>query len=346
MNITKKLGHLLTAVAALTLAAGAAEAQQKLVISTWGFNGDLLEEHLFAPFEAANNVEIVLETGNNSDRLNKVQVRGGSEVDLIYLASNFAQKGIEQGLFATIDRSKIPNIEQIYDIAKAPHGEDYGPAYTVGRYGIIYDSAQVSEPITSWGDLWRAEFEGRASIPDINTTAGGFIVLYAGDRDGADAYMDADAAFAGLAELAPNILTTYSRSSVLANMFAQGEVVAAAAQDFVFSRIKAAVPTAVWADLDEGAYANLNTINIIKGSEHTDLAHAFINWALSQEAQSALAVNRVDAPINATVELTPEQAAIWTYGADAIASLRTADAAKMSAAQEAWAGKWNETFRQ
>ena len=83
MNITKKLGHLLTAFAALTIAAGAAQAQQKLVISTWGFNGDLLEEHLFAPFEAANNVEIVLETGNNADRLNKVQVRGGSEVDVI-----------------------------------------------------------------------------------------------------------------------------------------------------------------------------------------------------------------------------------------------------------------------
>ncbi len=338
-------GAAATLAAAATFA-GPASAQDTLVISTWGFNGDLLEEHLFAPFEATHDVEIVLETGNNADRLNKVQIRGGSEVDLIYLASPFAQQGVDAGLFAEIDPAMIPNLAEIYDLAQAPHGEAFGPAYTVGRYGIIYDTAATDTPVTSWEDLWRPEFEGRASIPDINTTAGALLVIYAGERAGVDAFEDPDTAFASLAELAPNVLTTYNRSSVLANMFAQGEVVVAAAQDFVFSRIKEAVPTAAWAELDEGAFANLNTINVVAGSDQIELAHTFIDWALSQEAQTVLAVAAVDAPINTNVELTPEQAAIWTYGADVIASLRSVDPAAIAGVQDDWIARWNQTFRQ
>jgi len=49
--------RLLSAGAAVAFAAGlagapgAAAAQEQLVISHWGFNGDKLEEFLFAPFE-------------------------------------------------------------------------------------------------------------------------------------------------------------------------------------------------------------------------------------------------------------------------------------------------------
>lgn len=327
-------------------APGGAAAQEQLVISHWGFNGDKLEEFLFAPFEEEHGVEIIVETGNNADRLSKVQVRGGEQVDVIYLASGYAQAAIEEGLFAEIDRSRIPNIDQIYDVAQAPHGEAYGPAYTIGRYGIIYDAAAVDEPIDSWEDLWNPAFEGRASIPDLNTTAGALLVIYAAERRDADAFVDPETAFESLAELTPNIVTTYNRSSALANMFAQGEVVVAAAQDFIFPRIKEAVPTAEWAELEEGAFANLNTINIVKGSDQIELAHEFINWALSQEAQRALAINQVDAPVNTTVDLTPEEAAIWTYGADVIASLQTADEAAVSAAMGDWTDRWNQTFRQ
>ena len=67
------------------------------------------------------------------------------------------------GLFQTVDRSKLPNLDGVYEMAKAPMG-DYGPAYTLGRVGIVYDSAQVSEPLTSWADLWR-EGSGRQDFP-------------------------------------------------------------------------------------------------------------------------------------------------------------------------------------
>ena len=41
-----------------------------------GFNLDVLEENVFAPFEEMHNVDIVLDTGNNSDRLARLQAEG------------------------------------------------------------------------------------------------------------------------------------------------------------------------------------------------------------------------------------------------------------------------------
>ena len=44
-------------------------SKDKLVISTWGYNGDLLKKYIYEPFEKKYGVEIVLETGNNAARL-------------------------------------------------------------------------------------------------------------------------------------------------------------------------------------------------------------------------------------------------------------------------------------
>lgn len=53
-------------------------AQSKtLTISWWGFNGDKLNEFIVKPFQAKCGCELVFETGNNADRLNKIKIRNG-----------------------------------------------------------------------------------------------------------------------------------------------------------------------------------------------------------------------------------------------------------------------------
>jgi putative spermidine/putrescine transport system substrate-binding protein len=335
----------LALVAALSLPQAAeAQAKRTLAISIWGFNGDILERELFKPFKEKHNVDIVLETGNNADRLNKVRIRRGQGVDLIYLADSFAQTGIDEGLFAKVDRTKIPNAADLHPIASTIHTEAFGPAYTVGRYGIIYDSAVVKTPVTSWADLWREEFKGRASIPGITTTAGPLILIAAGERKGIDAFKDPAGAFKSLGEIKPNIVKVYNTGSELVNLFAQKEIVIAAAQDFVFANIKAAIPTAQWAELKEGPFANMNTINVVAASPNKDLAQEFINFHLSPEVQKTMAVLKVDAPVNRKVELTPEQAAIWTYGEATIQKLRKPDYAKLNEVKTDWTDRWNELF--
>ena len=79
---------------------------KQLVISTWGLNEDLLWENVFKPFEEAHGVKIVLDIGNNSERLTKMQNNPNSNIDITYLAESFAQQGIDAGIFEELDYSK------------------------------------------------------------------------------------------------------------------------------------------------------------------------------------------------------------------------------------------------
>lgn len=329
---------------ALPLAALAlpAAAQETFTISWWGYNGDKLQANIVDPFIEMCDCEVVFETGNNADRLNKLKIRGGDGVDAIFLTDSYSQIGIEEGLFQPVDRAKVPNVEELYEMAQAPQGE-YGPAYTIGRVGIVYDSETV-EPVTSWSDLWRDDLDGLVSLPGITTTAGPMVVLRAGEHAGVDAYDDPDAAFAALADLAPNVVKNYNTGSEMVNLVSTGEVAVAVAQDFTLASLKEANPNMVWADLEEGDIATLNTINIPTGAAQADLAHDFINFVLSAEVQQTEAEQGVDAPVNEAVELTDEEAALWTYGDEMIGSLNRLDYEKLNAAKGDWIDRWNEVF--
>ncbi|WP_262032305.1 ABC transporter substrate-binding protein [Microvirga sp. Mcv34] len=332
------------ALALTALSAAPAMAQNKtLTISWWGFNGDKLEEIILKPFRAQCGCDLVFETGNNADRLNKIKIRGGGGVDVVYLTDSYSQLGIQEGLFQPVDRAKVPNINGIYDLAKEPQGK-FGPAYTIGRIGIIYDSAKVSAPITSWNDLWREDLKRRVSLPGITTTAGPMTVLVAASKAGVDPYKDESAAFKALEQLKPNVVKNYNTGSELVNLFSTGEVSVAMAQDFTLAQIQAAVPTVRWAELKEGDYATLNTVNIAKGAANPELAHQFINFILDPKIQQTLAERGVDAPVATAVQLTPEQASRWTYGQKMISSLRRLDYEKLNAAKTDWLDAWSEVF--
>jgi putative spermidine/putrescine transport system substrate-binding protein len=343
---TRSKTRLSLSVLALIAATSPAVAQTPtFTISWWGFNGDKLQEIIVDPFQDMCGCEVVFETGNNSDRLNRVQMRSGEGVDVIYLTDSFSQTGIDLGLFQPVDRSLVPNIALLHEPAQAPQGE-YGPAYTVGRIGLVYDAARVDPPITSWNDLWREDLAGAVSLPNITTTAGPMVVLKAADHAGVSAFDDTDATFAALAELVPNVVTNYNTGSEMINLFSTGEIAVSMTQDFTLAPLREAVPTIEWAELAEGEIAVLNTINIPVGAANVELAHQFINFVLSTEIQQALAEAGVDAPVNAEVTLTPEQQGAWAYGADVIASLTRIDYSLLNPARTLWLDPWNETFAQ
>lgn len=331
---------LLTGLAVATL--GTSVSAQTFTISWWGYNGDKLQANIVEPFQEICDCEVVFETGNNADRLGKLQARGGDGVDIIYLTDAYSQIGVEAGLFQEIDRSRLSNIDDLYDIAQDPQG-GYGPAYTVGRVGIVYDSERV-EPLTSWDDLWREDLAGMETLPGITTTAGPMIVLQSADHADVDAFDDTDAAFEAVAALEPNVVKNYNTGSEMVNLISTGEAAVAVAQDFTLTSLREAVPTITWADLEDGDIATLNTINIPTGAENVDLAYQFIDFVLSKEVQQLNAMEGVDAPVNVNVELPEDVAAGWTYGQEQIDSLNRVDYAALNAVKTDWIDRWNEVF--
>ncbi len=347
----KKIVQALAASSLLLLAAcgsngssGSSEGKEKLVVSTWGFNEDFFREEIYKPFEEENNVEIVLDTGNNADRLNKIK-QGNSDVDVIFLSDYYAQQGIQDGLFETIDRENIPNVDKIYDVAKAPLGSDYGPAYTIAQFGIAYNPDESPIEITSWKDLWSADLKGKITIPSITSTTGPMMVDLASQVSGEETFNE-DAAFTSLKEIMPSVVKEYGQTSEYVNMFAQGEIAAGPIMEMYFADLKEAVPSAQFVTPAEGGYAVMNTMNVIKGTDQKELSEKFINYILGQEAQEKSAKNKVDSPVNVDVQLTEEEAEGLTYGEDLINSLHTMDMEFVNNNLSKWVDRWNRELIQ
>lgn len=317
------------------------EGKQKLIISTWGLSEDVLHDEVFGPFEEAYNCEVVLEIGTTSERYTKLANDPNSTIDVIELSQSAAANGYTADLFEKLDYSKVPNVAELIPGAAEITKSGYGPAYAVNSIGIIYDKEAIGFEITEFADLWKAELEGKVSIPEITSTFGPAMLYMASDYKGVDITTDEGAAaFEALSELKPNIVKTYSKSSDLANMFASGEIQVAVVGDFAIPTIKAAAPNVTYVSPEAGTYANFNTVDINKNSKNKELAYAYVNWRISGDLQKTTATALNEAPTNSTVELTAEEAENKTYGRVAT-NAKALDFAFVNPILSNWIDKWN-----
>jgi putative spermidine/putrescine transport system substrate-binding protein len=315
----------------------------QVAVSTWGFGMDLIDKNVTSTFEEIYGMEILYDLGNNADRISKIQLRKDNpNIDVAEFAPTFALRGANEGLFQPLDPSRIAAYDELYDWAKDPFGNSLGVGFTVYSYGIVYRTDMVSEPITSWRDLWREDLKGRVSLPNITTTQGAATVVMA-SRAWGGSEEDADIGFAKLAELAEeNVVTFYARTSELISLFEQGEIWAAPVLRFGWGGLQDTGLDLAWVAPEEGSVGFINTISIIKDAPDLDAAYDYINHKLSHSVQEAMALDLVDSPTNATVMVPAEQAASLTYGEEEISNLIFLDYDFLLSVEEAWIQRWNE----
>ena len=334
-----------TAAAGETADASAAQdfAGQTLTISTFSFNAELLQKNVYDPFMEQTGAKIVVETGKNAERVTKIE-ESPENYDVVVISDSFAAQLGNDGVLGNIDRSKIANLDSIYDVAKAPMGEEYGPAYTFNRLGIVYDPSMIDVEIKSFADLWNPELKDCIAVPDITTTSGVLFYYATAAAFGLTPGQDDDAIFAKLEELKPNVVKTWTSANDTITMLNQGEASVAALLDYSYTTAKQANPDYVWVSPSEGNFACFNMLNITKDCKNKELAEAFINFYLSKDVQQADALDGVDAPVNTEVELTEEQAANFTYGQEMVDSLVLPDWSLITEKKADWINRWNELF--
>ena len=347
---------LVLAALLLGLIAPTAVAQdtQTLIVSIWGFNLDVLDENVFAPFEEMHNVEIVLDTGNNSDRLARLQAEGeNTDIDVVHFATQFTYMASQEGLLQPYNPDMLENLDELYDWAQDPLGNQAGVGYTVNSLSLIYRSDLVETDVTSWADLLRDDVAGYVSIPEMSTTFGpatlimidralAMQALEEGEELEAINY-DADAAWEALPQLADNLVTTYIRSSALTTLVQEEEVWIAPYASFAIGNLINTGHDLTTVIPDEGAVGQTNMISITAASDQAELAHAYIDWFISHDIQEAEALDLIDSPVNATVELPEDICALLTCG-EMLDTMIVLDQAEVSARLEDWLERWNEVM--
>ena len=257
---------LLASVACFAVAEDKPFAGQTLTISTFAFNAELLQKNIYDPFMEMTGCTIVADGASNAVRVTKLAEAAEGDYDVVIIGDMFVKQLMAEGKIDTLDASKLTNLSAVYDNAKAPMGEGYGPAYTFNRLGIVYDPDTCPVEIKSFADLWNPELKDYIAIPAITNTSGPLFYYGVAAAFGLEPGKDDAAIFAKLAELKPNVKSTYTSANNTITMLNQGEICVAVLLDYSYTTAKSANPAYVCVNPAVGMFGGYNMLNIIKGS--------------------------------------------------------------------------------
>lgn len=114
---------------------------------------------------------------------------------------------IREELLQKLDQSKLPNKTNLDAGLVSAYGDtvDYLVPYQMGTQAIVYNSETVTNPPTSWADLWKPEFAGRIVAVDDNRVVIGMALLTLGYDVNSTDEAQLEEAKQKLIELMPNI---------------------------------------------------------------------------------------------------------------------------------------------
>ena len=329
----------MAAILATTAIGGAQAADKKLTISVYSFAQDAYKKALYDPFEEICGCELVVETGNSVERMAKIEANAANPViDMAVISSHDALALGRKGLIAKLDFSKLSNFNKLYDSAKDPIGDNLAVGYTFYASSIVYRKDLVN--IESWGDLLTNEkLAGNVALPNITGTQGPLTLMMlnkAFDEKG-----DYSKTISDIGKAADKIVTFYSRSSELAQLMNQEEVIAAPVGRFAWSRFKSSPLPFEWVNPKEGQAGGMNVMIMTKGNGNEELVYQFMDYWLSTEVQTRIAEALIDSPANKEVKVSDEIAENLTYGADLINSLNILPASEIIDQRDKWVEQWN-----
>ena len=137
---------ILSSVALAALVAGAASAETVRVYN-WS---DYIDESLLDKFEEETGIELVYDVFDSNEVLETKMLAGGSGYDVVVPSGTFLQRQIVAGAFQELDKSKLPNLENMWDVVST-RTEQYDPEnahsinYMWGTTGIGVNVGKVKE---------------------------------------------------------------------------------------------------------------------------------------------------------------------------------------------------------
>lgn len=309
--MTRKLVAMLCAVVllgAMLAPTTLAEEEKVLNIFTWETYFD--QDTVLAPFTAETGIRINYTNFSlNEEMIAKLEASGGGDYDIV-LASDYALDIVRNaGLLAELDKSKIPNYEnldpnflgQYFD----PDGL-YTIPYAAGTPLIVYDPALVDIEVTGYESLWDpALADSIVMMDDMRNVVGVTLKTMGQSFNITDADVLAQAR-EKLLKLKPNIRALDYDSPH--NLMISGE----ATVGYMFT------PQVAWTlserpDLklvypEEGMGGfGIDAVVIPVNAPHKDNAHAFLDFILRPEIGAKIA--EVQQYINcnqAAIPLLPE----------------------------------------
>lgn len=238
---------------------------------------------------------------NSAEMLGKLRSEASSPtVDLAIMDASVAHTGNQEGLFAKVSEADVPNLANVVELGQNADG--FGPAVTFDNLVVLYNTEAVKTPPKGIADLWDAP-ENSVSIPAPPDIQGHTLTALTANNLGVDYKDTIEPAIEKLAELAP-LVNTWEPvpdvyQPVISGTSQYGVGWNARAQYFADDSDGAMGVV----QPDDGIGFQINTINLVEGTEKTEAAQQFMDYALSKEAQESFAEALFYAPVVSDAEI-------------------------------------------
>ncbi len=156
----------LSATSALVLASISGSIAQERVVNVFNWS-DYIDQSIVEEFTKETGIKVVYDVFDSNEILETKLLAGGSGYDVVVPTGNFLARQIEAGVFQKLDKSKLPNLANMWDVVsertvKYDPGNEYSINYMWGTVGIGYNVKKVSEAlgiekIDSWDVFYKPE---------------------------------------------------------------------------------------------------------------------------------------------------------------------------------------------
>ena len=289
-------------------APGAAPAAAEQVVNVYNWS-DYIDPEVIQGFEQATGIKVRYDVFDSNEVLETKLLTGNSGYDVVVPSAYFLQRQVQAGVFAPLDKSKLPGLvnsdpELAARAARHDPGNAHSVVYMWGTTGIGYDRAKVEAimpdaPVDSWKLIFDpavlAKFKdcGVSMLVDP-TDMVGTALLYLGKDPNSESEADLKAAEDLLLKIRPYLRTIHSSQYI--DQLANGElcIVVGYSGDVLQARDRAeeaGKPLDIGYSIpQEGALMWFDTLAIPADAAHKDAAHQFIEYLL----QPAVAAKNSD----------------------------------------------------
>ena len=256
-------------------------------VCSWG---EYIDEDLITRFEEETGIRVNYQTAESNEALYSLIKMGGADFDVIVPSDYMIARLIEEDMLAELDYDNIPNFDLIDDTYKHlsydPENK-YTVPYTWGALGIIYNTAMVSEPITSWSAMFDPQYAGQVLMINNSRDAIGAALLSLGYSLNTTDESQLEEAFNLIKQAKDNgVYQAFVMDEVFGKMEGGNAAIAMYyAGDYLTmlennEDLSFVIP-------EEGSNWFVDAMCVLKSSQHKDEAEEWINFIASTDANLA-----------------------------------------------------------
>ena len=248
-------------------------------VNVYNWGGPYIDDSFFKTFQKETGIKINYSEYQTNEEMYSILKSGSAVYDVIIPSDYMISRLISEDMLEELDFSNIPNyslIDNRYKNLEYDPAGKYSVAYMTGTVGLIYNSAVITDEITSWASLFDSRYSGQILMFDNPRDAFGIALKYLGYSQNSTSEREIREAYDLLMQQ-KKILQAYVMDQILDKLEA-GEAAIGPYYAGDYLIMLENNPDLVFVRPDEGSNAFVDAMCIPKGAKNKTNAEIFINY--------------------------------------------------------------------